>query len=312
MNPADRSAAPGNPEAFHYRSPLRSANHRPGSHPGSSLGAGQEFATHMRLFDNPDPRRLDLRASLRDLRGDWLTRVHRQRAALPVHAMVDVSASMHFGAPHSKLSVAADFIEALGHSAFLAGDPVGMQAFDDRARDDLAMPVRHSRGNGPAMAARLRGCRVDEPRGGQARQRIVGRENEADRPAAGGLAEVTPMLAGRQGLVFVVSDFHWSLDWLPAVLDTLAHAYVVPLVVWHPAEIEPPARTALLAVRDMETGTRRTLWLRPAIRAQWRTRAAQRRAEIEALFDARGIRPFFVTGAFSAQAMSRYFLEAFG
>ncbi|KAB7631796.1 MxaS protein, partial [Verminephrobacter sp. Larva24] len=47
---------------FHYRLPARAGGFRPGSHLGRSLGPGQEFATHVRLFDNPDPRRIDLRA----------------------------------------------------------------------------------------------------------------------------------------------------------------------------------------------------------------------------------------------------------
>ncbi|MDF3837537.1 MxaS protein, partial [Cupriavidus basilensis] len=52
---------------FHYRLPARAGGFRPGSHLGTSLGPGQEFAAHMRLLDNPDPRRLDLRASVRNL-----------------------------------------------------------------------------------------------------------------------------------------------------------------------------------------------------------------------------------------------------
>ena len=40
---------------FHYRLPQRIGGWRPGSHRGSSLGAGQEFVSHMRLYDRPDP-----------------------------------------------------------------------------------------------------------------------------------------------------------------------------------------------------------------------------------------------------------------
>ena len=101
--------------------PYRVGGWRPGAHPGTRLGAGQEFVSHMSLYARPDPRRLDLRASLRDLSNDWLVRVHRQRASVPVHAIVDVSASMAFGARKTKLQVAADFVEALGQSAVAGG-----------------------------------------------------------------------------------------------------------------------------------------------------------------------------------------------
>src|ERR1700754_1049758 len=133
---------------FHYRLPQRIGGWRPGSHRGSSLGAGQEFVSHMRLYDRPDPRRLDLRASLRNIQQDWLVRVNRQRSSIPVHAVIDVSASMYFGSRHTKLEVAAEFLEALGQSTFRVGDALGMLAFDVRERTDLFVPARLGRGVG--------------------------------------------------------------------------------------------------------------------------------------------------------------------
>ena len=85
--------------------------------------------------------------------------VERQKTLAIV--MVDVSASMHFGAQRSKLQVAADFVEALGPSAFRVGDAVGLLAFDHEEREDLFMPPRHSRGAGIAMAEALRRCRSE-------------------------------------------------------------------------------------------------------------------------------------------------------
>ena len=141
---------------FHYRLPQRIGGWRPGSHRGSSLGAGQEFVSHMRLYDRPDPRRLDLRASLRNIQQEWLVRVNRQQASIPVHAVVDVSASMSFGSQRSKLDVAAEFVEALGQSTFKVGDSLGMLGFDSRERTDLFVPAMVSRGIGETMATLLR------------------------------------------------------------------------------------------------------------------------------------------------------------
>jgi uncharacterized protein (DUF58 family) len=278
-------------QEFHYRLPYRVGSPRPGSHPGSSLGAGQEFVSHMSLFDRPDPRRLDLRASVRNLGGDWLVRVNRQRAGVPVHVIADVSASMSFGSRKTKLEVAADFVEALGQSAFRVGDALGMRAFDAAERDDLFMPALLGRGVGSVMAAMLRQCET-----------IAG--------GTEGLQAAAMHFAGRQGLIFLVSDFHWPLERLGPVLDFFAHAYLVPMIVWDPAETEPPAHDALAALRDAESGARRTLWLRPKLREQWRDAVAQRRAKLDQLFAARAIRPFYVSGAFDGEAMSHYFFEA--
>jgi uncharacterized protein (DUF58 family) len=279
---------------FHYRLPMRAGGSRPGSHPGSSFGAGQAFAMHARLFDHPDPRRVDLRASLRAIPAEWLVRVHLQRVAVPVYGVIDVSASMHFGQVRSKLEVAADFVTALGYSAFRAGDQVGMLAFDAAEREDLYSPARHGQGVGDVMAGMLRDAATQPGVAG----------------GVDGLERSVAKLAGRQGIIFIVSDFHWPLTRLPKILDTLTHAYVIPMIVWDRSEIEPPEYGALLAVDDAETGGRRTLWLRDKTRHDWRNAVALRRAEINRIFDKRGMRPFYVQGAFDAEALSRYFLEA--
>jgi len=285
------------PDEFHYRFPDRVRGYRPGSHQALSTGAGQEFVSHARLYDRPDPRRLDLRASLRSIDGDWLVRVNRQRAGVSVHAVVDVSESMRFGA-RTKLQVAAEFLESLGVSAFRAGDAAGMMAFDRDERPDLFVPARVSRGAGSLMADKLRDV-----------HRVRGRRPHAPHDGGSGLERTITRLVGREGLVFIVSDFHWSLDFLPRVLDLLAPAVVVPMVVWDRAEIEPPGGSGFALLEDAESGAQRSLWLRPALRNRWREAVAKRRSDLERVFSAGSARPFYMTGAFDAEALSRYFIE---
>ena len=272
-----------------YHLPRRAGGQRAGAHRGTAAGTGLEFLTHRTLFDHPDPRRLDLRASLADLRGDWLVRVNRLRAAVTVLVLVDVSASMRFG-ERPKLDVAADFVESLARSAFRVGDAVGMLAFDAAVRDDLHVAPRHGRGVGETMAALLRGC--------------------ACRPGGiAGLRDAATQAGPRPALVFVVSDFLWPLDGLGDVLDLLGHAHLVPLVVVDPAESEAPRRSGLALLRDAETARQRTLWVRPALRTRWRDAALARGARLAAIFADRGLRPFTLLGAFDAQALSNHLLE---
>ncbi len=200
---------------------------------------------------------------------------------------------MHFGSPRTKLQVTADFIEALGQSAFRAGDAVGMLAFDAQERTDLFVPAVLSRGAAGLMASALANC--------------IG--------AAGtiaGLEQAILRLAGRSGLIFLISDFHWPLEGLTRVLDSLAKAYVVPMVVWDPSEMQPPSGNGIMLLHDAESGGERTLWLRPALRERWRSAVERRRAELDAVFSSRAIRPFYVSGRFESEALSQYFFEASG
>ena len=292
---------------FHYLVTGRSPGQRPGAHAGQSVGTGQLFASHRRLLDHPDPRRIDVRASLRDLRGEWLVRIARQRVAVPVQSIVDVSASMHVGAPRAKLGLVADFVDGLGLAAYRAGDALGMAAFDGTqplARIDLLEPARRGRGVGTLLAQRLR--ELPTP--------------PASRRTCGGLGLVDAARAvasaRRGGLVFIASDFHGiDLAHIDAALDALWPAQVVPLLVWHPDETEPPAGRGLLPLADAETPRRRSLWMNASLRQRWVDGVRARRDELErafrrrecplhALIDARG--------RFDAEAMTRYFHEHVG
>jgi hypothetical protein len=342
---------------FHYRLPHRIGGWRPGSHRGSSLGGTQEFVSHLRLYDRPDPRRLDLRASLRNIQQDWLVRVNRQRSSIPVHAVIDVSASMTFGSHRSKLEVAAEFIESLGRSTFRLGDSLGMLAFDEIERTDLFVPARVGRGVGDTMAGMLRDTvsATGEIGGGDPGRRgdrqlgrtLRPRESEGSRPLQGshgpqgsqshglqgtrephglqgaaglrgaertyglqGLRDVIQHLAGRRGLVFVVSDFHWPLDeGTRAALESLSHSFVVPVVVWNPAEMEAPARDGLAQIRDVESDAQRTVWIRRRIRQDWRDSVEARRRELDRLFTDVAMRPFYMIERFDSEALSKYFFE---
>lgn len=276
-------------QEFRYRSPHRVGGWRTGSHEGTGPGTGPEFVAHLRLYDRPDPRRLDLRASLASLQSEWLVRVNRQQAAMTVRLLVDVSASMRFGAP-SKLEVVAGFARALGRSAFRVGDALGMAAFDRAERPDLRIAARRHRGMGEMLASLLL-----QSRGGAG--------------GMAGLREAATLLAGRSGIVFLASDFQWPLAGLDEVLDALAPAHVVPIVVWDPAEVEPPATDGLATLRDAESGRSRTLWLRPALRTRWREAVRQRRAALDRLFGAHRLRAFYLQGGFDAQALSNHLCE---
>ncbi len=276
---------------FHYRMPMRVGGQRPGAHRSSTTGSGQEFIAHQTLFDRPDPRRLDLRASIRDPEGRWLVRVNRQRAGIPVYLLADVSASMAFGSAASKIQRMSEFALSLGDSVFRTGDALGMLAYDASERTDLMLAPMHSRGAGVMMAESLARAR-------------------ADQPSTAGIFQACSRIAGKQALVFLASDFHAPLEQTSAALDLLSHAYVVPMVIWDEVEPKAPEGEGLLALRDIESGRRRGLWLRPQIRRRWEDAFAERRESLETLFSSRGVRPFYMTGRFDADALSRYFFEA--
>jgi len=273
-------------DEIHYRLPWRAHSVRPGHHRGRDREGGFVFARHAPLLDAPDPRRIDVRASARDPLERILVRVYSQNAALTVHVLVDVSASMGGAGRHRKLDVAADLVAALAYSAYRTGDRFGVMACDSGLRDGLGCPPGH--GAGTALARRLRS---HEP---------AGRGSQ-------GLVEAAARIRTRGALVFVASDFFFPPWVLEAVLDGLSGHSVVPVVIADAPDAIAPAGRGLVYLADSESAGRRTLLMRAALRRRVRARYCEWRDELERRCQACDVAPLWLEGGFSADRVTRYF-----
>lgn len=282
-------------EEFVYKLPGKAPGSRPGAHRGTSRGSGMSFAAHAKLFDQPDPRRLDLRASINDVRGDWLVRTYLQPASITVHVLLDISPSMHFGEP-GKIQAATDFLRCLGLSAHAYGDAISLLPFDNQFREDLYISPRRGRAIGTLMADTISNASAATTPHRQDSVRAA-----FDTSAA--------RLVGATGIVFILSDFHWSLDALGPVLEKFSAATVVPLVIWDKAEVTPPAAGQLLFARELGGPKRRQLWLSEAKREAWIDNVRQRRQHLNELFAKHNSAPLFIEESFNAENLSRYFME---
>ena len=283
---------------FVYRLPVSTTGNRPGAHRGLSRGSGMNFAAHARLFDVPDPRRLDLRASINDIRGEWLIRTYQQPATITVHVLLDMSASMNFGKP-GKLQVAAAFLRSLGISAHGYGDALSLLAFDEKFREDLYQPPQRGRAVGATMAQSI-----------EQASRAPSGSPQGNYSNDTALDKAIDRIEGQTGLVFILSDFHWELDRLAPLLDKLATAILVPVVIWDRTEVTPPDAGQLLFARDLKNRSKRQLWISEAKRSAWLANVRAQRQRLIDLFASYDCSPFFIENDFSAESLSRYFMES--
>jgi hypothetical protein len=278
---------------FSYRIAQPALGHFPGHHRSRSGDSGHEYRGHVPLHDAPDVRRIDLHASLRDPMGQWLARVASERKAVPVYAVADLSASMGFVGERRKLDVLADFTQSLAWSAWRTGDAFGFVGCDEAVRTDWLQPLTRTRGAGHVLAQRLRSF---EPSGRTAQ----------------GLAGAHRWLRRQRALVFLVSDFHLPLAQIDALLASLAHHELVPVLLWDRAEFEPPQHSIgavgrLGVLEDAETGQRRVLWLRRSVRERWQRQMAERRDALAAVFRRHRVRPLTLLDGFDADAVTAHF-----
>jgi hypothetical protein len=278
-------------EEFHYRVSWRSDAVRPGFHPSRRSGAGERFHGLAPLLRHPDPRRIDLRASVLDPFGGYAVRIYEQRSAIKVFAIVDLSASMEFRGVASKMETLADFLGSLALSTYRTGDALGIVGCSEKIHAEFSLPLcRH-----PAMALSLvNRLRRFRPKGSNARA----------------LADAARRLPTSRALVFLASDFHMPLALVKRILVALGPHDVVPIVFWDSREEGGDAALGFRRMRDLEDGSERLLLLRPTLRARLEESYRDRRERLAHLFLSHGREPLFLEKGFKAEHLTRYFQRA--
>jgi uncharacterized protein (DUF58 family) len=276
--------------SFHYRPRFPSRSLMPGAHRSSVEGSGLMARSLVPLASARDPRRIDLRASLRDPFCNWWVREFRQRSTVRVIVALDMSASL--AAASSQGPTLADtafaFTRAAARSAAGGGDSFGVLPFGATLIEPLALaPTRTAAATKAALAA------------------IAEAGWHAD--SARAIEDVPARLPAGASLVFVVSDFRLPPEQLDSALAQMPSHDVVP--VWllpadGPGDNDEPS---LVDWRDAESGRLRTLWLRPTLRRRILLAQQEHDAAIQRCFERHQCLPLHIVGRFEADSVSAYF-----
>ncbi len=273
---------------FSYHISWRSRSRRPGRHKSNQRGMGMEFRGHTTLLSYPDPRRIDIRQTIRDPMEQVYVRIFNQKSATPVFVMCDLSGSMQYGTPHSKLTTAAEITRAVAQSATRNADPVGFIGFDDALKDDWVATLSSRPHTMFELADRLEDHLPSE----------VG---------TAALLSSASLLPRERSLIFLVSDFHMPLTQLEDALLLMLRHQIVPVILWNSAEYKTLPEFGITSINDPETGERRTLFLRAAYRQRILDTFEARRQAITDLFMKFDMQPFFVENTFDADLLTDYF-----
>lgn len=273
---------------FNYHIGWRSRGRRPGSHNSTQRGMGMEFRGHTTLLSYPDPRRIDIRQTIRDPLEQVYVRIFNQKSATPVFVLCDMSGSMHYGSYQRKLSVAADITQSVAKSANGHADPFAFIGFDDEVREDWHSPLSFRPHYALELADRLRDFHPG----------AVGSK---------GLMDVSRYLPRERSLIFLVSDFHMPIADLETALALMLRHQIVPLVLWDKAEYRKLPEFGIASVTDPESGVKRTLFLRKKYRERIIRNFEARREAIKALFLRLDMPPLFIEHGYDADLLTDYF-----
>jgi uncharacterized protein (DUF58 family) len=269
----------------------RARGNRLGAHRGRDAGGPGTFKDQVPFLREPDARRLDLRATLRDPFEGTYVRRFEARKAVEVWALIDLSASMRFRGTADRMALAGALCASLAASATRIGDGFGLIACDAAIREELFLPPTRSRAGAALAARRLAGA---VPAGA----------------SAAGLVAAASRIAGRPKLVFLVSDYRWPAALIERVFAGLAFHDVVPVVLADPAEAEALPEWGLVELEDLEGAGTRLVLMRPALRRRWIAAEQERLTHLARLARRHGRAPFRLAERFDPAALSRHLLGA--
>jgi len=275
---------------IHYHVRWRPSGHQPGASHGLVAGIGDQLRSVVLLRDNPDPRRLDLRASVRDPFENIWVRDFNLNSALKVIVLVDTSASMGYTGKVNRMHVAQEIASQLALSTYRSGDAFGLFAAGETINKQCMLPPKANRGAWLWVNHHF--------------AKIKPQGKHAD-----GLLAVVPYLPQRRCLLFLVSDFRWPAGNLNKLLKKLSHHDVVPVMLQDPAEIDELPKNGIAILRDAETGAGQFVWMRHSLQKQMQDLRAQHVKNVEEASRIYGSKPFVVKGEFNTALLTKYFME---
>jgi len=236
-------------------------------------GHGMEFASVREYAEGDDPRSIDRNVSARA--GKPFVRQYIEERELTVVIAVDLSGSQSFGsADRLKRESATEVGAALAFAALQNNDKVGLAVFTDGL--ERWLPPRKGRRH---VLAVIREILAFEPRG---RKTAIG-------PSLDRLARMLK----RRCILVVISDFRDS-GFEPALKPCALKHDLIPVIIEDPRESALPSASAIVAVKDPETGDEGVFDLRGDA-AEYAREEAERRAELGRIFRTSGLEAVTVT-----------------
>jgi len=282
-----------NETLIHYHIGWKASGQKPGAKRGVSAGIGDQLRAKVLLRDHPDPRRLDLRASMRDPFERLWVRDFYLNTSLKVIVLLDASASMAYVGAVNRFKVAEQMAAQLAISAYRSGDAFGVFTANTALIKSATLPPR-----------------VNKSAWLWVQQQFTKLQPSGE--SAAGLLRAVPQLPQQRSLVFVISDFRWRDGQYKQLLKALNHHDVVPVMLQDPAETGAMQKRGFATVKDMETGQTQFLWMRPALAARIEQAQQRHSEQIKTISLRYGVKPFVVNGAFKPAKLNQYFMERQG
>jgi len=295
---------PFEPRQFFYNIHWRARTYHAGATLTAHHGNGSDFAGFSSLLACPDPKRIDIRASVRSVPRQWLVRTYLERAAIHVYAVLDVSSSLFFQPAAAQLTSTmrqqiTEFVASLAWSVTRQGDAFGLRAANDREQASLLRLPSVQPGTAQQVSQQL---------GAYWQQALA--QSQQQGQGATAMPAAIESIGAQRALVFLISDFYWPQTLLQQTLKAAQAHDVVPVVLRDRAAMQDLPAFGWARLRDMESGAERSWMLRRCLHQRIQAHAEQQQQALNALLVNAGTRaPLWLGPDWRAETVSRHLME---
>ncbi|HHN46491.1 MAG TPA: DUF58 domain-containing protein [Planctomycetes bacterium] len=231
-----------------------------GLHKSPYKGFSVEFSEHRAYVPGDDPRRIDWKVYARTRK--LFLKEFRAETNLDAYFLLDSSASMHYGAPVTKLEYGATCAGAVALLLYIQGDRTGMISVEEGGKEGILL---RARGRRQDLARMYRELSLLHRKRGAAFEVLLRRGSDILR---------------KRSLVVVISDFLSPPEAIRSELGRLRHRGHDVILFWVLSEEEvrfPFSQPSVFV--EPESG-RRIITEPDAVRASYLSALAEHRAAL--------------------------------
>ena len=274
---------------FTYSISWRSRNNRYGNNLSSKIGNDFEYSGSKNFNDHPDLTRIDIKNSITDPYENIYVKTYNLNNPINLVVLCDISSSMFVSKNNDAMMKALSKI--IAKSAIDQGDRFGMICFNDSIENNYLLEP----GNNFQYINKW----------------IDGIIFNTNRNSSNGINKIDKYLPEEKSLVFLISDFHYSLKKIDRILGQLSNHHVIPIFISSEGEIRKMPNYGFRKFTDSELDLEHEVFLRPSVKDKILSDYEEMKIKIFNVFSKKHLKQIVINGDIDIETIQKYFLGTY-
>ena len=274
---------------FTYSISWRSRNNRYGNNLSSKIGNDFEYSGSKNFNDHPDLTRIDIKNSITDPYENIYVKTYNLNNPINLVVLCDISSSMFVSKNNDAMMKALSKI--IAKSAIDQGDRFGMICFNDSIENNYLLEP----GNNFQYINKW----------------IDGIIFDTNRNSSNGIKKIDKYLPEEKSLVFLISDFHYSLKKIDRILGQLSNHHVIPIFISSEGEIRKMPNYGFRKFTDSELDLEHEVFLRPSVKDKILSDYEEMKIKIFNVFSKKHLKQIVINGDIDIETIQKYFLGTY-